>query len=113
VYFALDDFIPNRIDDVTAVFFNGTFNKNILALVPLTSAPFTSTLDSGANFIFKTRNYSGPVNLQKIAVTFYNPNGFIALLNGTPFAFALELKIAYENPVSMTSLNVGFNEGSI
>jgi hypothetical protein len=113
VYFALEDYITSRIDNVTALFFNSTFDKNILALVPITSAAFTSTLDSGANFIFKTRNYSGPVNLQKITVTFYDPNGFISQLNGTPFSFALELKIAYENPTLMKNLNVGFDEGAI
>jgi hypothetical protein len=64
---------------------------------------------SGANFIFKTRNYSGPVNLQKISVTFFDPNGFISQLNGTPFSFALELKIAYENPANK-NLKVGFDE---
>lgn len=112
VYFSLEDFIPNRIDNVSALFANSIFDKNILALVPITSAAFTSTLDSGANFIFKTRNYSGPVNLQKISVTFYDPNGFISQLNGTPFSFALELKIAYENPANK-NLKVGFDEAAI
>jgi hypothetical protein len=82
-------------------------NKNILALVPITSQPFTSTLDSGANFIFKNRNYTGPVNIQKVSVTFYDPNGFITQLNGTPFTFALELKIAYDNP-AVKGLNIAF-----
>ena len=100
------------------MFSNSVFDKNILALIPITSPAFTSTLDSGANFIFKTRNYSGPVNLQKISVTFYDPNGFISQLNGTPFSFALELKIAYENPAitgkaSIKGLGVGFDESAI
>jgi len=112
VYFSLEDYIPNRIDNVTALFSNSIFDKNILALVPITSPAFTSTLDSGANFIFKTRNYSGPVNLQKISVTFFDPNGFVSQLNGTPFSFALELKIAYENPANK-KLHVGFDEVAI
>lgn len=98
VYFSLDDFIANRMDEVTGIFFGSVLDKNILALIPITAEPFTSTLDSGANFIFKTRNYSGPVNLRKFNVTFYDPNGFVTELYGTPFVFALELKIAYENP---------------
>jgi len=117
VYFALEDYITTRVDEVNGIFFNSIFDKNILALVPITSQPFSSNLDSGANFIFKTRNYSGPVNLQKVSVTFYNPNGFVTQLNGTPFAFALELKIAYENPAvkdwSTKGLDVGFSEQSI
>jgi hypothetical protein len=118
VYFSLDDHTKNRIDEVTGIFFNSLLDKNILALVPITSAAFTSSLDSGANFIFKTRNYSGPVNLKKFTVTFYDPNGFITQLNGTPFVFALELKIAYENPSlikakSDAGLQVGFSEAAI
>jgi len=115
VYFSLDDYVSNRIDEITGIFFNGLLDKNILALIPITSAAFTSSLDSGANFIFKTRNYSGPVNLKKFSVTFYDPNGFITQLNGTPFVFALELKIAYENPsviksITNPGLQVGFDE---
>jgi len=118
VYFSLDDHTKNRIDEVTGIFFNSVLDKNILALVPITSAAFTSSLDSGANFIFKTRNYSGPVNLKKLTATFYDPNGFITQLNGTPFVFALELKIAYENPAiiskkSEPGLVPGFSESSI
>lgn len=117
VYFVLDDFIGNRIDNVNGLFNNSVFDKNILALVPITSPPFTSQLDSGANFIFKTRNYSGPVKLQKISVAFYDPNGSISNLDGTPFSFALELKIAYENPAikdpAIKGLQVGFSEEAI
>lgn len=117
VYFSLEDYITSRIDEVTGIFFNSLFDKNILAVIPITSQPFTSTLDSGANFIFKTRNYSGPVNIQKVSVTFYDPNGFISQLNGTPFTFALEMKIAYENPAikdfALSGLEVGFSEASI
>jgi hypothetical protein len=118
VYFALNDYVSNRIDEVTGIFFNSLLDKNILALVPITSPAFTSSLDSGANFIFKTRNYSGPVNLKKFTVTFYDPNGFVTQLNGTPFVFALELKIAYENPsviksITTPGLQVGFSEASI
>jgi hypothetical protein len=118
VYFALDDFIANRMDEVTGIFFGSLLDKNILALIPITAAPFTSTLDSGANFIFKTRNYGGPVNLKKFNVTFYDPNGFITQLNGTPFVFALELKIAYENPALISKkadagLQPGFSEAAI
>lgn len=112
VYFSLEDYIPNRIDNVTAFFANSVFDKDILALVPITSPAFTSTLDSGANFIFKTRNYSGPVNLNKISVTFFDPNGFVSQLNGTPFSFALELKIQYENP-TLKTMQFGFSEASI
>ncbi len=118
VYFALNDYVSNRIDEVTGIFFNSLLDKNILALVPITSPAFTSSLDSGANFIFKTRNYSGPVNLKKFTITFYDPNGFVTQLNGTPFVCALELKIAYENPsviksITTPGLQVGFSEAAI
>jgi hypothetical protein len=116
VYFSLEDYIPNRIDNVSGLLLNEVFDRNILALVPITSAPFTSNLDSGANFIFKTRNYTGPVNIQKITVAFFNFNGALTELNGIPFSFAIEFKIAYENPASkatVKNLGVGFDETAI
>jgi len=116
VYFSLEDYVTTRVDEINGIFFDSVFDKNILALVPITAQPFTSNLDSGANFIFKTRNFAGPVDLKKFTVSFYDPNGFQTHLNGTPFTFSLELKIVYENPILLDAvggLEVGFSESGI
>jgi hypothetical protein len=100
LYFSLKDYQLNRTDHVTGVFPGYFLDNDVLALVPITSQPFTSFLDSGANFIYKTRNYYGPVNISKIDVQLYGPLGNALPLFGNQFAFSLEFKLQYDNPVN-------------
>jgi hypothetical protein len=102
LYFSMKDYQLNRTDHVTGVFPGYFLDNDILALIPITSQPFTSILDSGANFIYKTRNYYGPVNISKIDVQLYGPLGNPIPLFGNQFAFALEFKLQYENPVGLS-----------
>jgi len=100
IFFSLNDYQLNRTDGVIGVFPNFYLEDDIMAIVPVTSAPFTSFLDSGANFIYKTRNYYGPVNISKIDVQFYGPFGIPIPLFGSQFSFTIEFKVQYDNPVN-------------
>ena len=42
---------------------NGVLDSNILAIIPLNSGLFTTTFDNNSNFIFKKRDYFGPVDI--------------------------------------------------
>ena len=108
IYFCVNEFNNNRLDDVTGIFQNSFFDNNILALVPVTSPHFTNTLDTGADFIFKARNYTGPVDINRIVVSLYDANGIKISFNQYPFAFALEFKILYDNPPTMESLKAPY-----
>jgi hypothetical protein len=99
VFFSLKDYKLNKADHVTGVFPGFFLDNDILAIIPITSQPFTSFLDSGANFIYKTRNYYGPVNISKIEVQIYGPLGNALPLFGNQFTFSLEFKLQYDNPV--------------
>lgn len=103
IFFSLKDYQLNRTDQVTGVFPEYFLDNDILALVPITSQPFASFLDSGANFIYKTRNYFGPVNISKIEVQIYGPIGNEIPLFGNQFAFSLEFKLQYDNPEGKVS----------
>jgi len=98
VYFCMNEFATNGADDVTGVFQNYFFNNNVLALVPITSPHFAHTLTDGSNFIFKARNYLGPIDISKIVVSIYNENGVKISFNQVPFSFALEFKTLADNP---------------
>jgi len=100
VYFSLNDFNINRLDDIEAVLPGYFFNKDILAVIPVTGTYPSSVLDTGANFIFKSRNYSGPVEISKIKVSFYSQTTALINLYDTAFTFILELKMLYNNPAS-------------
>lgn len=104
VYFCVNEFANNRVDDVTGVFPTYYFDNNILALVPITSAHFVNTLDTGADFIFKARNYTGPVDITKLVVSMYNASGIKISFNQVPFAFSLEFKVLYDNPPTIEKI---------
>lgn len=99
VFFSLKDYQLNRTDHITGVFPGHYLDNDILAIIPITSEPFTSFLDSGANFIYKTRNYYGPVDISKIEVQIYGPLGTPIPFFGNQFTFSLEFKLQYDNPV--------------
>jgi len=109
VYFCVNEFANNCMDDVTGVFPSFFFNNNTLALIPITSSHFTNTLDTGADYIFKSRNYTGPIDISKLVVSFYNSNGIKITFNQVPFAFALEFKILYENPAIIEKIAPRYN----
>lgn len=100
VFFTVDEFANNYLDEVTAVFPNYFFDNKILGYIPISSPHFTSDLDTGANFIFKSRNYAGPIDISKIVVAVYSSSGIKIAFNQVPFSFALEFKTLYENPVT-------------
>jgi hypothetical protein len=109
VYFCVNEFANNSIDDVTGVFPTFFFNNNTLALIPITSSHFTNTLDTGADYIFKSRNYTGPIDISKLVVSFYNSNGIKITFNQIPFSFALEFKILYDNPATIEKIIPRYN----
>jgi hypothetical protein len=109
VYFCVNEFANNTIDDVTGVFPKFFFNNNTLALIPITSPHFTNTLDTGADYIFKSRNYTGPIDISKLVVSFYDANGIKITFNQVPFAFALEFKVLYDNPATIDKIVPRYN----
>jgi len=106
VYFSMNEFATNYIDEVNGVFPNYFFDKNVLAIVPINSPHFTNTIDTGANFIYKSRNYTGPIDISKIVVAMYDSNGVKIAFNQIPFSFVLQFKTLYENPALMQKENV-------
>jgi len=99
VYFSMDDHNLNSSDRVIGVFPENFLDKKILALIPITTPVFTYSIDTGANFIYKTRDYIGPVNISKIDVQLYGPYGNILHLYNTTFSFGIEFTLQYDNPV--------------
>jgi hypothetical protein len=75
---------------------NGTILKeNILGVIPINSNLFTPTFDSNANFIYKKREYFGPVDISRITVKLVNQKGNLVNLHNSNFNFALQIKSIY------------------
>jgi hypothetical protein len=98
IYFSLDDFTGSQTSSNTyGVLGNDILAKNILGVIPLNSSIFTTTFDNNANFIYKKREYFGPVNIKRLNVQLLNQKGNIVNLQGTEFSFAIQVKSIYNN----------------
>lgn len=71
-------------------------DDNVLAIIPITSPSFTSTFDDNSNFIYKTRNYNSPVDIQKISIKILNPQGKLVNFFGYDYGFNLQITTLYD-----------------
>lgn len=99
VYFSLNDYTGSQTSNVYGILPNSLLDKNILAVIPLTTPQFSNTFDNNANFIYKTRNYLGPVDISKITIGLLNPLGGQLDLHFTDFAFTLQVQSIYDNNI--------------
>lgn len=88
------------------MFQNQIFDNNILAIIPVTSELFSSTFDNNSNFIYKTRNYYGPVNISKISIKLTNQFGFPINIHYSDFIFCLQTVDIYNNVTEFVSNTV-------
>lgn len=99
IYFCLNEFCNTQQNTTYGMFPTSLINNSILALIPITSAQFTTTFDSNANFIYKTRVYGGPIDISKINIKILNQYGTIAELHKRDFAFSLQVTTIYDNTI--------------
>ena len=78
-----------------------SFNmKDILAKVPNVSSAFSVIFEDSSDRIFKTRNYFGPVRIQKLRIRLLDENGRVINLNNSDLTISFEvesIEIPYKN----------------
>lgn len=99
VYFTLNDNVGSQSSNVYGILPNSILDKNILAVIPITTPQNSNTFDNNANFIYKTRNYIGPVDIGKITIGLINQFGGQVDLHYTDFAFTLQVQSIYDNNI--------------
>lgn len=100
IYFCLEDFQLNKINDNIVCLDQTYIEKNILAKINIAINSFGIQIEDNPDNEFihtKTRNYSGPVNLKKIKVKLIDMYGNLINLNSMDFSFTLELEKLYQN----------------
>ena len=75
---------------------SGLINENILAIIPITTPQFVSTFADNADFIYKTRNYNGPIDIQKISIRLLNPQGRLVNIHNYDYSFNLQITTIYD-----------------
>jgi len=107
IYVSIDDHNINSTDRVVGVLPNNFLDNKFMGVIPITAQQFSYGIDTGANFVFKSRTFTGPVNISKIDVQLYGPFGQFIPLNLTSFSFGLELIVQYTNPFASNADAIG------
>lgn len=110
LYFVLEDFTGSQTVTETYGMLGdkGILKGSILGVIPLDSNFFNSTFDNNSNFIYKKREYFGPVDIYKIGMKLLNQKGDVVNLHDTNFNFSLQVKTIYnlteKNKINMRGL---------
>ena len=97
LYFSMDDYTGSQTISNTVGILGeaGTIDGNILAIIPINSTLFTTTFDNNSNFIYKKRDYFGPVDISRINIKLLNQKGNVVNLHETDYSFSLQVKTIY------------------
>lgn len=75
--------------------YNGSVSKNVLARIPITTGSNTILINNNSDFIFKQRNYFGPVTISKLNFRILDSFGNLLPLNNNDYSLALEITQIY------------------
>ena len=96
LYFCVDDYTGSQpLTNTYGLGGLGMLKENILGLIPINSNLFQATFDNNSNFIYKKREYFGPVDISRITIKLINQRGNIVNLHDTNFNFAIQVKSIY------------------
>ena len=76
--------------------------KDIIAKIPNVSSAYSVIFEDSSDRVFKTRNYFGPVKLQKLRIRLLDENGKVVNLNGSEMVVSFEvesLDVPYKNKI--------------
>ena len=97
VYFCMNEFITgSQYMQNFGILPNGLIDENILAIIPITSPKFISTFATNSDYIYKTRNYIGPVDIQKISIKLLGPTGALLNIYSNDYVFNLQVTSIYD-----------------
>jgi len=99
IFLEIDDFNRNSTANT---FFAKTVNdaylgNNIMGRITVTSGMNTIITMDGGNLLFKTREYFGPIRLEKLHIRLIDKYGDPVNLEGNDFSFMLEIEQLYSS----------------
>lgn len=104
LFLEINDFNYSSASRLIGLFLDNFLDKNIIAKLPyktyccnLPSLDKCTTIFLNENnIISSTRNYFGPIHLQKLAIRLLNQYGEIVDLHNRDFSFTLEMEVLYD-----------------
>ena len=95
IYLVIDDFNNSVNDGFYGAFTSSVLNKNILARISLQGSVFTTFTQNNLLLVTTSRQYFGPVDIQKIQVQLLDESGRILYLNNMDYSFCLTFQTIY------------------
>jgi hypothetical protein len=95
IYLVIDDFNKSVNDGFYGAFTSSILNKNILARISLQGSVFSTFTQSNLLLVTTSRQYFGPVDIQKIQVQLLDEYGRILNLNNMDYSFCLTFQTLY------------------
>jgi hypothetical protein len=97
----VDDYHSNFLTDAVVSVtqgLNGTpfyLGNTIMAKIPITTNSNTIVFNNGSDMLFKTREYFGPVKLERLRIRLLNKFGNVIDMNNNDYSIAFEIKETY------------------
>lgn len=96
LYVDVDDYNKNFItNSIIAQTGDSYLGVNILGRIPIGNEQLTIINDVGGDTTFKTREYMGPVRLEKLTIRLLDKFGNVIPPNGNDYSITLELQVLY------------------
>lgn len=95
VYLSVDDYNNNVNNHFITAFNKSILNPNILARIAITCDYFTTITEKDMNLITESRQYFGPVDIQRLHIRLFDDFGRILNMNQSNFSFCLTFKLLY------------------
>jgi hypothetical protein len=96
IYLVVDDFNNSYDDGFYGAFNSSLLNKNIMARISLQGSVFQYLSSNSTNLITSSRQYFGPVDIQKLQIQLLDEYGRILNLNNMDYSFCLTFQTLYD-----------------
>jgi hypothetical protein len=96
IYLVVDDFNNNVSDGFYGAFTSSILNKNILARITLQGSVFNIITQNNLLLVTTSRQYFGPVDIQKMQIQLLDEYGRILDLNNMDYSFCLTFQTIYD-----------------
>lgn len=96
IYLAVDDFNNNVSDGFYGAFTSSILNKNILARISLQGSIFNMISQNNLLLVTTSRQYFGPVDIQKMQIQLLDEYGRILDMNNMDYSFCLSFQTVYD-----------------
>jgi hypothetical protein len=96
IYLVVDDFNNNVSDGFYGAFTSSILNKNILARITLQGSVFNIIAQNNLMLVTTSRQYFGPVDIQKMQIQLLDEYGRILDLNNMDYSFCLSFQTVYD-----------------